>query len=367
MPLRTSLRLATSPRRPSPRAFTLVELLVVIAIIGVLVALLLPAVQAAREAARRQQCQSNLRQLSIGLLNYESAKQTFPSAFEFTVGQDPALLTNMGPNWAILILPFIEQQAVYSRINFSKFISDPENAAVRESPLDVFRCPSDSYNTTRMLIVSGTKYWARGNYAANAGNGPLLSGLGYNNPTSIGIFGPTSPGWLEGRIRGVIGPNVAATLRQLTDGTSNTILLGEVRAGLQPEDRRGTWALGQAGASVLFWYGSGGDANGPNVCNDNADDVAGCKPADLALMRQECMPCYTGDERNNQATTRSMHPGGTNLGMADGSAHFVSNEVDVTVPTGASTIRLANGTPWGSTWDRLIASADDQVIQDMPF
>jgi prepilin-type N-terminal cleavage/methylation domain-containing protein/prepilin-type processing-associated H-X9-DG protein len=360
-------------RRDSVAAFTLVELLVVIAIIGVLVALLLPAVQAAREAARRNQCLSNLKQLSLGLLNYESAKGSFPPAFEFRKNEDPALLTNMGPNWAIRLLPYVEQAPLYARIDKTvtitgqkePLISHANNAPVRETEVPSMRCPTDTRNTSPLQI--GTAIWARGNYAANAGNGPLLSGLGFDNPTTgIGIFGPSSPGWLDGRIRGVIGPNVAATLKQLTDGTSNTILLGEVRSGITTADRRGTWALGQAGASVLFWYGSGADANGPNVCNRDADDVGGPLPADEPLMVQECMPDYTGDDRNNQATTRSSHSGGVNLGMADGSAHFVINEVDTVVPTNPR-ILLRNSKAWGSVWDRLIASADDEVIADMPF
>jgi hypothetical protein len=82
-------------------------------------------------------------------------------------------------------------------------------------------------------------------------------------------------------------------------------------------------------------------------------------------MQQECMPDFTGDERNNQATTRSAHFGGVNLGMADGSAHFVSNDIDVTPPNAPPI--LVKTRRWGSTWDRLIASADDEVIVDMPF
>jgi prepilin-type N-terminal cleavage/methylation domain-containing protein len=348
--------------RQTPHAgFTLVELLVVIAIIGILVALLLPAIQAAREAARRSQCLNNLRQLSLGLINYESTNNSFPPAFEFYAGvgptglggDNPAILTNMGPNWAIRVLPFVEQAPLYDRMDPAHWISDIENEPIRTTVLPMLRCPSDSYNVTPLAIPApgGIRYWARGNYAANAGNGPLLKG------NAKGIWGPQSPGWLDSRIRGVIGPNVAATLKQITDGTTNTILLGEVRAGVTQMDRRGTWALGQAGASVLFWYGSTGDANGPNVCNPNADDVGGPLITDLPLLRQECMPDFTGDQWNDQATTRSTHPGGVNLGMTDGSSHFVSDDVETSGVYGA----------WGTVWDKMIAGADGEYISEMPF
>ena len=367
-----------SARRCS--AFTLVELLVVIAIIGVLVALLLPAVQAAREAARRQQCQTNLRQLSLGLMNYESARGAFPMAFEFPKNIEPSSLppAQIGPNWAIRLLPYIEQASVYGQIDQTvkatgtwpdgkapPAIGHANNAPVRMAVLAVFRCPSDTnYSDTMMQFTAAaaSTQWARGNYAANAGNGPL-----FNRPGD-GIFGPTSDGWLDGRRRGVIGPNVGAKLKGVTDGTSNTLMLGEVRAGITARDRRGTWALGQAGASVLYWFGQTGDDNGPNVCSPLADDTAGLRsPLDDALMMQECMPDYTGDDAQNQATVRSTHGGGVNIGLVDGSAHFISDEVD----RGAHGQEVRGGAwpaDWKmSVWDTFIASGDDQTIGELPI
>jgi prepilin-type N-terminal cleavage/methylation domain-containing protein len=357
------------------RAFTLVELLVVIAIIGVLVALLLPAVQAAREAARRQQCQTNLRQLSLGLANYESAKGSYPPAFEFAnPGPDPALLPVLavGPNWAARLLPYIEQAALYNQIDKTVVatgtwpggkappaIGHANNAAFRMTVLDVFRCPTDNYKD--IMMEWGATQWARGNYAANAGNGPLF------NRAGDGIFGPNSDGWRDGRRRGVIGPNVAAKMKQITDGTTNTLLLGEVRAGIKPVDRRGTWALGQAGASVLFWFGQTGDDNGPNVCSDLSDDTAGLRANDEPLMRLECMTDYTGDDAQNQATVRSQHSGnGVNIGLCDGSARFISNNVDI----GAHGQEVSGGQwPVGwkmSAWDRFIAAGDDETTGELP-
>jgi prepilin-type N-terminal cleavage/methylation domain-containing protein/prepilin-type processing-associated H-X9-DG protein len=373
-PRRSNCSTATFRNRSPRNAFTLVELLVVIAIIGVLIALLLPAVQAAREAARRQQCQSNLRQISLGLSNYESAKGSYPPAFEFAVpGPEPAALpvANIGPNWAIRLLPYVEQQSLFNQIDKTVVaagtwpggkappaIGHANNARIRMAVLDVYRCPSDNYKD--ILMEWGTTQWARGNYAANAGNGPLF------NRAGDGIFGPNSDGWRDGRRRGVIGPNVAARMKEITDGTSNTLMVGEVRAGITPLDRRGSWALGQAGASVLFWFGQTGDDNGPNVCSDLADDTAGIRPADAALMKTECMPDYTGDDFQNQATVRSSHPGGVNIGLADGSAHFIREDVDI----GAHGQQVQGGqwpANWAmSTWDKFIASGDDQTTSNLP-
>lgn len=339
------------------RAFTLVELLVVIAIIGVLIGLLLPAVQAARESARRSQCISNLKQLSIGLLNYESANGSFPIGFEYPDNANPATLTKFGPNWAILLLPYVEQQATYDQFDLSVDVSDPANEVIRSTSLAVMLCPSDASYNTQQLNLGRRGTWARGNYAANAGNGPLLVRGG------DGIFGPDSDGWLDPKRRGVIGPNVAGKLKDITDGTSQTMLLAEVRAGVTAQDERGTWAIGAAGSSMLFWFGSTGDANGPNVCNANSDDVRGPKPKDSLLLQAECMPDWVGDDWADQATTRSQHPGGVVMGLADGSAHFISDDVQTTGVYGSWG---ANG-EFMSVWDRLIASADGRVISDPPY
>src|SRR4029078_9935741 len=177
-------------------AFTLVELLVVIAIIGVLVALLLPAVQAAREAARRQQCQSNLRQLSLGLSNFESAKGAYPMSL-LPSSPDPSQLppnaAYIGPNWAVPLLPYIEQQSIYSKLDYSVLavgtwpgkapprMAHPANEAVRTAQIDVFRCPPDHFNNTPHVV--GAITWARGNYAANGGNAALIS---YDEPNGCG-------------------------------------------------------------------------------------------------------------------------------------------------------------------------------------
>jgi len=338
--------------------FTLVELLVVIAIIGVLVALLLPAVQAAREAARRTQCLSSLRQLSLGVLNYESARNELPMSFQYAEGENPARTRKPGINWVISILPYIEMQNLHDQFDMDEPISHVNNAIARSQVLSVMMCPSDERNLTPMNSsgLSGADIgdnWGRGNYACNSGNGPTIDPW----PASkFPIFGPESAGWKSDLHRGVMGPNVAMPLKRITDGLSNTMLLSEIRAGLSEGDRRGVWALGSAGASVVVWFGYGGDANGPNACSANADDIAGCEQSLLSQYRTECMPCYPDPQHwNDQAAPRSTHPGGIHIGMADGSARFISDSIETTGRYGNCC----------SPWDYLILSADGVAAESV--
>jgi prepilin-type processing-associated H-X9-DG protein len=154
-----------------------------------------------------------------------------------------------------------------------------------------------------------------------------------------------------------MGANVAVKLKRITDGTSKTIMLGEIRAGITPNDARGVWALGHAGSCVLAGYGSQGDANGPNYCNVHGDDTYSdvCSAAGKCtttganpVAQAECMTCDGGGSFD-QMTIRSLHPGGAHIAMADGSVQWVSNDIETSGCYG-------NGmTPW----DYMIASADE--------
>jgi prepilin-type N-terminal cleavage/methylation domain-containing protein/prepilin-type processing-associated H-X9-DG protein len=356
----------TRARRPD--GFTLVELLVVIAIIGVLVSLLLPAVQAAREAARRSTCQNNIRQAGLALLNYHDAKGEFPPSAQLVQGTGgmnaPHLGTKHLANWVINILPQMEQNALYQAFELSKPISDPVNRELRGTELTAMLCPTDPYNRTSKFAGRNADEgdnWARGNYAANAALGyMLLNGMGSQGPYCAG---PDSEGWLDSRIRGVMGLNVALAIGDIIDGTSQTMLLAEVRAGLADSDRRGVWALGGPGSSGLWAHGAS-NAIGPNDCREGSDSLTNCTKAQTdaggkEILDAQCMPC-DGIDGNIQAGVRSLHPGGAMVCFADGSVHFVSDYVD-------------KGTSWEvdptlyHVWERLIASGDEQVVDQGQF
>ncbi len=333
--------------------FTLVELLVVIAIIGILVALLLPAVNSAREAARRVQCISNLHNVGLGLLNYESAQKRFPEGMTYDDSSSATriqTLTDFGPNWVILILPYIEEQPLFDQFDLDLPISNAINRVPRGTSISVLICPSDNNNQVPYAGLANPRHgdnWARGNYGANSGNGPLF------HRTGDGMYSRESDGWKDDTRRGIMGPNISVKMRQIVDGTSKTILAGELRAGPTEGDPRGVWALGHAGASLLAWYGSRGDANGPNACNDYADDIPTtlrCRNFDRQMLRDICMPC-DGSSNFTQATTRSNHQGGVHLVFADGSVRFISDDIETSGKFG----------PCCTVWDHMIASADREV------
>lgn len=324
--------------------FTLVELLVVIAIIAMLVTLLLPAVQSAREAARRTQCKNNLKNLGLALLNYESAIGIFPPAVQFDEGQLPQSSDLFRENWVISILPYIEEQGVYDSFDLTLPISRPENKLGRSTPLQVMLCPTDSGSERPFSGTSNTEggSWARSNYAANGVNERIDQ---------------AHMAWSDSTKRGVMGVGQAVKLKQVIDGTSKTLAVAEIRIGLTDKDRRGTWAMGTAGASALFWHGYGGDDNGPNAANDSSDDIEGCstvtKQMTLDTMRREKMTCWEPCP-SYQATARSQHdPGGVQAVFLDGSVHWIDDAINTTGP-------------WGGccgVWDRLIASADGTPFQ----
>ena len=352
-------------RRRSRPGFTLVELLVVIAIIGILVALLLPAVQTAREAARVMQCKNNLKQIGIALHNYHDVHKIFPpsSHWRNRAGADIQQRNNpnLSENWVIMMLPYFEQQPLFDSFDLTQYIPHAANAAARSVELEGMMCPSDPFNRKPFMgsTNGGTNQmgdnWARGNYAANGA-------LGFMTNTQHGAYDAayeTSPGWsktsnVSFRQRGVMGANASLKIAEITDGTSNTVLVGEIRAGVVSFDSRGVWAMSGACPSSLWAHGYHGDCRGPNANSPAADDVMACtaiqsKMGGVAGLQKIGMPCSNGDWPNFQQTMRSTHISGVLACFADGSIRLISDYVQ-SDPGGFD--------PEPAVWDKINLSSD---------
>ncbi len=334
------------------RGFTLVELLVVIAIIGILVALLLPAVQQAREAARRLQCKNNQKQLGLAILNYESANGVLPAGGWVDACQNPSQCASEGSynpesgmqlSWAVAILPFIEETAVFEQFDFAAqdvFNMTYNNTDQFSEPqarhLSAFTCPSAPSTTEYFRHQASGKYFAKGNYAAYTS--PVHTEHQQSFPGGLGGFKP--------------GDSKGQRLGKVKDGTSRTIALAEVRARINELDPRGSWALPWAGASILSLdlhstvstqddlYGLASDyvpdrrqaltdIQMPNKQLGISDQIRPCpRPVDA---QQEGMPCtrYTGYGRGfASASPRSSHGDGVFIVALDGHVTNVSNDID---------------------------------------
>jgi type II secretory pathway pseudopilin PulG len=303
------------------RAFTLVELLVVIASIGILVALLLPAVQAAREAARRSQCQNNLRQLALAIQNYVDSNQGALPPGGVTEGA--CCGTPSGTSWSISILPFHEEQALYDRYNFNRFNEDPENAFVRETHLAIHKCPSDVNIDTLAVPHSGPGadrqlLYARGSYRANTGRCRAEPYCMWDSPSET-LDGP--PSW-KGPFH-VIGPypNVedSPKLGSIVDGLTNTLFLGEsMTLPSETASRRAT-----------FWAYSYTSYNKSCVI-----------PQTRTLLTDYDRCVLVGGPAGDNPCKRawgSFHPGGLLFAYGDASVRTVSFSIDMEIFASLST------------------------------
>ncbi len=324
--------------------FTLVELLVVIAIIGVLVSLLLPAVQAAREAARRTQCANNMKQIGLAMHNYHDTYQTLPSAgFRWTGGfvnggcrahsGPSASSTSHGQSWVVGVLPFIEQQALHDqfftgvrdlplygcwfRVKAARPAQHPELTQVLATELSSLRCPSDSARKEAYASDDSMSPVARMNYGANGGAGSAWSRTDFR---SIMDRGPFHWGYAFEH---------SVNFAEITDGTSNTVLLGEIVAAENRRDSRGAWAY----SSGPFISGGEPSYRNPRILlppNGNALDnnLRDHPPRCSADNLHRHLRCTSGGSRAFQ-TARSYHPGGVHVCLADGSVRFINDTIEM--------------------------------------
>ena len=264
----------------SRRGFTLIELLVCIAVIAILVSLLVPAVQQAREAARRTMCKSHLKQIGIALHNYHEAQSILPPGW-VEDGREP----NRGKyGWGTFLLPYIEQQALYQQmgVNNGRTVSAPTTLAHIQTPIALYRCPTDTSPTIwtgsyRSDVLGGRA--ATSNYVGNYGNGDGVVPRQNCN---------------RGGADGILFRNSGVRFSHITDGLSNVFAVGEVSEKQVP----------------ALWVGP----SATETCPSNGVAAAIRSTAGAPNTR-------------SNSVFGSMHPGGTQFLFCDGSVHFISENI----------------------------------------
>jgi prepilin-type N-terminal cleavage/methylation domain-containing protein/prepilin-type processing-associated H-X9-DG protein len=311
---------------PSKRTgFTLIELLVVIAIIGVLVGMLLPAVQQARETAARMKCSNNLKQIGLALHSYHDTNKSFPAGY-IDGNTNPASTpdNDVGPGWgwASFLLPFLEQGNVYKQINFSAPVGVGSNAAVSQLPLVIFQCPSDPFQQAFTVWPTNVVV-AHGNYVACNGWEECFNGAGGNPQPGPGNDGLAGTYGAAGR--GAFYRNSSTRIADVTDGLTNTIFVGERCANHSPSTWTGAVAGGRCPAWMATQPWTPPYSSPPGPAFDNADYgealvLAHCNATHLPSADN---PFYDPD------TYWSLHLGsGANFLFGDGSVHFLNQGID---------------------------------------
>ena len=306
--------------RNSRSGFTLVELLVVIAIIGVLVALLLPAVQAAREAARRSSCSNNLKQLGLALQNYHDTHNVLPlGTLNANVTSE---FSGLRMTWALPLFPFMEQGNVHSQYDFSQPYYSAINCDSATKPtaaqIPTMLCSSDGGAKQRISPGSpGLRYHSRGNYASFFGN----------------IDKGSTRTQASGHREAAFGYR-PVRLANITDGTSNTMAFGEViRDPRIDSSIRGTFMSDYPGAAWVL------TKNTPNSPVPDVLVASSCTAThNLPQKNQPCIASSASLGFDQTAASRSYHPAGVQVAICDGSVRFVTSSVGLEVWQAAGSI-----------------------------
>lgn len=335
---------------PPRLAFTLVELLVVVAIMGLLLALLLPAVQASRESSHRTQCANRLRQVTLAALNYESSKALLPPSGITRLRRDKEFdIDVFNPfggfqlGWGVILLPYLEASSVADRFDLGVQISYQPKEGPETFVAD-YACPSDdaASRVFRHNVLTRDRLFAKGNFAAYCSPHHVDMQLVYRGALIAG------------------GQSIAA----IEDGATNTIVFSEVRTRDDSLDERGVWSVPWTGASLLAFdmhpagwrldhdgTGAGdgfviehravfvgspesvGETQRPNAQSPNADVLQLCEEPQRTGSETDQMPCVRwnrtlGPRGYLSAAPRSNHPGGVNAAYLDGHLTFLNDGVD---------------------------------------
>ena len=339
----------TGGRSPGVRrpGFTLVELLVVIAIIGILIALLLPAVQAAREAARRISCRNNLKNISLALLNYHDTLHRFPPGYMY----DRTSTESWG--WPTFILPYIEYQPLYDQLDVTQWrLTDllkngtAVQKALPQTPLNVYRCPSDNTDELLPTGLCGGGNLGRTFVGYGSSGSPSSPWIGYS-PATSNYVGNAGLWDVASRVtsNGVFHGDSGVRIRDIADGTSHTFLLGERHKRCVS----GAW-IGARNPPGNGMYGS--------------YHIRGRVSIKLNDPRDPATATNSGHDLCTEGFS-SAHPGGAQFALCDGSVHFISENIDF-ANAGLSASQLARKASFDpvrlGTYQRLGVRDDGQAV-----
>lgn len=334
-----------SERRP----YGLRDLAVALLATFFLAALLVPAIVRWRESARRQHCAENLRLIGLALHQYHELQQTFPPAAIWDVGTSTLMLFEVKridrmarENWAQLLLPHIGRADVAALFDHRQRVMEEANEEARMSVVPEFVCPTDRFSRRGSFYgfqplddQPALARFARGNYAINGGTHNinfLPESTKQPRGENLQIVLDHDRRLFRAMGTGIAGINESLKLTDVVNGQATMAAVDEIRAGVHPLDLRGVWALGHIGSSITWGHGVVGDDSGPNNQWERADDILDCNRLHKVLgsdrLQELGMPCVWYIDRSQEATARSLHPGGVHVLFVDGAVRFVGDAVD---------------------------------------